>query len=144
MGSGIVEAKERCRGLGREPVRSGGNDDAGAFAVPAQLIEPGAVWELGPEVEPSLRDVFNVGLRSMLAQAGDQQVPACLELVAEAAQVGLPGGLGDYVQCRALEQAADIHGFGAAVGKDAFPRRPRAITAATRIAGDTLLVNERR
>ncbi len=63
-------------------------------------------------------------LRSVLAQAGDQEVPACSQLLANAAQVRAPGGLGDDVEGRGLEQAADVHRLGPAVGEDAIARRP--------------------
>ena len=66
---------------------------------------------------------FKVGLRDMLAQAGGKKVPAREELLAEAAQVRLPAGLGHHIQGRCLQEPADVHGLGGALGKDPLTGR---------------------
>ena len=45
--------------------------------------------------------------------------PAGAESLSESAKVRGPRGLGDDVEGGSLEQPADVHGFGAAVGEDA-------------------------
>ena len=59
-----------------------------------------------------LLDVLRITKQSLgrvLKQAREQQIAAGLELVPEASQVGLPGRLRHDVECRGLEEAADIH-----------------------------------
>ena len=74
-----------------------------------------------PEVQPALRARARGGPRGVLAQAGDQQVPARLELVAEAAQVGLPARLGHDVEGGRLQQPADVHRLGRPVRPGCAP-----------------------
>ena len=68
--------------------------------------------------------MIDVRLRRVLAQAPDEEVAARSQLLADAAQVRPPGRLGDDVEGRGLQQAADVHRLRAAVGEDALPGRP--------------------
>ena len=94
-----------------------------ALAVLGEPVEVGPVGQAGPEVQSARGHVLDVGLRGVLAQAAEQQVAAGCELLAQAAQVGLPPGLGHDVEGGRLEQAADVHRLGAPVGQDAVTGR---------------------
>ena len=64
--------------------------------------------------------MLDVGLGGVLTKAVEEQVAACQELLAQAAEVGLPPGLRHDVEGRCLEHAADVHRVGSSVGEDAF------------------------
>src|SRR6476661_415859 len=121
VGPGVVEADERAGGFGGKPFRAGGDQQSGPLAVHTQLLNVGPVRKPRPEVQPAFRHQREVGLRDVFAKARHQQVAARLELVPDAAQVRLPGRLGDDVEGCSLEQAADVHRLGPAVREDALP-----------------------
>src|SRR3954470_23120659 len=123
VGSGVVEPEERPGGFGGEPLGAGGDQQSLAFAVLGQLVEVRCVGQACPQIEAARRHGVDVCLGGVLAQAVHEQVTAGAELFADTAQMCLPGGLGDDVECCGLQQAADVHGLGAAVGQDAFPGR---------------------
>lgn len=108
------------------------------------MVDVHDVWETDPQVQPADRDVLDVHLRRVRLDAVEEQVSAGTELLAHAPQVRRSAGLSDDVERCRLQDAADVHGLGGAVREDRSRAGPRTMTAATRRAGETLFVSDRR
>lgn len=91
--------------------------------VAGQLFGVGSLGQTQPEAQSACGYVLAVRLRHVFPDVSSQQVTGCFQLVAESAQVCLPSGHRDNVECLGPENAADTHGFDAPVGEAASTGR---------------------